>query len=49
MLASSDTTLSLRAPEPTTSGHPVTVAEAFVDLPEPGETEYGAGRAASRN
>ena len=42
MLASSDMQLSLRTPEPRTSGHPVTVAEAFADLPEPGEVDYGA-------
>lgn len=43
MLATADTTLSLRAPEPETSGHPVVVAEAFAGLPEPGEVEYGSG------
>ena len=43
MLASSDMQLSLRAPEPTTSGHPITVAEAFAGLPEPGEVGYGPG------
>ena len=43
MLASGDNGLSLQAPEPRTSDHPVTVAEAFADLPEPGEVEYGSG------
>jgi DNA (cytosine-5)-methyltransferase 1 len=41
MLATGDTTLSLRAPDPTTSGHTVAVAEAFADLPDPGEVRYG--------
>jgi len=40
LVATCDSALKLRAPEPRTSGHPVTVAEAFADLPEPGEVEY---------
>lgn len=43
MLATSDMKLSLRAPEPETSGHRVAVAEAFADLPEPGVVQYGTG------
>lgn len=49
MLASGDTALSLRAPDPTTSGHPVTVGEAFADLPEPGKVEYGPGASGYAN
>jgi DNA (cytosine-5)-methyltransferase 1 len=40
LLATCDTKVSLRAPEPMTSGQRVTVAEAFAGLPEPGETGY---------
>jgi DNA (cytosine-5)-methyltransferase 1 len=43
LVATADTALTLRAPDPTTSGHAVTVAEAFADLPKPGVVLYGPG------
>lgn len=41
LLAACDPALALRAPRPTTPGRPATVGEAFADLPEPGDAEYG--------
>lgn len=43
LVATADNAVSLRAPRPTTPGYPATVGEAFADLPEPGEVEYGSG------